>query len=322
MRRGLGLRERIARLPGFRRSVEALPLELQRGRIYLLPTRLGLLVGGLLVAMLLGALNYNNNAGLLLAFLLLAVVLNSAVQAQLGLLGLRLVALDAAPVHAGDELPLRLSLHAASRLREGLRFELGAAQALPDPIAAETLGVVELRLPVPRRGRVDPGPLRISTTRPLGLFRAWAVWRPGATLLVYPALEVPAPPFPGGGGEGSRQARPRRQGMDLQHLRDYRPGDARRDIAWKASARRDGLLVRESERGTESDLEFDWSALAGWPVEARIARLARWVVEAERSRHRYRLRLPDRILGPARGPGHRHRCLEALALWPVEDSPP
>jgi uncharacterized protein (DUF58 family) len=100
------------------------------------------------------------------------------------------------------------------------------------------------------------------------------------------------------------------------HLRAYRQGDPRRNIAWKPSARHGSLLVREHERREGAEIVLDWRELASLPVEARISRLARWVDEAERRNRRYRLRLPGESLGPAQGPAHRHACLRALALLP------
>jgi uncharacterized protein (DUF58 family) len=106
-------------------------------------------------------------------------------------------------------------------------------------------------------------------------------------------------------------------GDDVHHLRNYRAGDAPRTIAWKPSARRGALLVREYEQPAGVDLVLDWQGLAGLPGEARITRLARWVEEAERDGRRYRLRLPTQPpIGPDRGPAHRHACLRALALMP------
>ena len=52
------------------RQPESLPVRLDRRRVYVLPTRFGLFYGVLLAAMLLGALNYNNNPALLLGLLL------------------------------------------------------------------------------------------------------------------------------------------------------------------------------------------------------------------------------------------------------------
>ena len=46
-----------------RHGVDRLPAAIDRRRIYILPTRFGLVVGALLFAMLLAGLNYNSNLG-------------------------------------------------------------------------------------------------------------------------------------------------------------------------------------------------------------------------------------------------------------------
>lgn len=307
----------LTRLPFVRgQQPEALPIVLDRRRIYVLPTRLGLLVAGLLLAMLLGALNYNNNAALVLAFLLMAVVFNSVVMAHLGLAGLRIEGLQAEPVHAGGVLQLRLAAFAGPRAREGLRLrsEDGVEIAL-DGAAEAPLRAV-LPLSAPRRGWQTPGRLRLATIRPLGLVRAWAWWRPTTRMLVYPALESPSPALPGAADAGRGRPKAQRSGEDLHHLRDYRRGDPPRQIAWKASARSGQLRVREQESGVAADVILDWAALGGLEGEARIRRLAAWVIEAERQGRRWRLILPGSVIGPGRGAAHRHACLQALALLP------
>lgn len=310
----------LARLPFVRgRRPEALPVTLDRKRIYVLPTRHGLLVGALILGMLLGALNYNNNPGLMLAFLLAAVVHNGVVMAHLRLSGLRITALHADPVHAGERLALRVRLESGKRSRDGvvLRTMAGDEAALPPTLHAPGADAdVELALPATRRGLLDIGRIRVSTTRPLGLARAWSWWRPQQRVLVYPALERGGPPLPGANSDGARQPRAQRSGEDTHHLREYRSGDAPRQIAWKASARLDRLMVREYEAGTARDVALDWQALRHLGHEQRISRLARWVVEAEREGRRYRLQIPGATIGPARGAEHRHACLRALALLP------
>lgn len=310
----------LARLPFVRgRKPEPLPITLDRKRIYVLPTRQGLLVGVLVLGMLLGALNYNNNPGLMLAFLLAAIVHNGVVLAHLRLSGLRITALHAEPVHAGESLALRLRLESGKRSREGVQLRAAAGEAVDLPANLQITGAdaeVELSIPTARRGLMDLGRLRLSTTRPLGLARAWSWWRPQQRVLVYPALERSGPPLPGAASDGARQPRAQRSGEDTHHLRDYRNGDAPRQIAWKASARLDRLMVREYEAGVARDVMLDWQALRQLPHEQRIARLARWVLEAEREGRRYRLQIPGTTLGPARGPEHRHACLRALALLP------
>lgn len=307
---------RLARLPVVRpRRPEPLPVHIHRGRVYILPTGFGLFLGVMLAAMVLGGLNYNNNPALMLAFLLVAVVHNSFVQAHLLLSGLRVQAVHAEPVHAGQPLRLRVAIEAGGRHdRPGLELRAGDAHAAFDLRAGERSEVVVM-LATARRGWLSPGRLQASTRRPLGLARAWSWLMPDVRLLVYPAPEAEAVPLPEPGGEGAHR-RSRSQGEQPHHLRDYRPGDPLRQVAWKASARSDRLLVREYEASARRELELDWFQLHGLDHEARIRRLARWVVEAEREGSRYRLRLPGQWIGPGRGPEHRHACLRALALMP------
>ncbi len=298
------------------RRPEPLPVTLDRHRIYVLPTGFGLFLGALLAVMLLGALNYNNNPALLLALLLAATALASALQAHLQLSGLRVEAVSAEPVAAGTPLRLRLALARDDRRpRRGLRLAYGPAAACAD-LADTDRTEVDLWLPTTRRGWLDLQRIRLSTTQPLGLVRAWSwVW-PAAPVLVYPTPELQAPPLPDTGSASTR-TRQHPLGDELQQLRPYRQGDARRTIAWKHSARRDALLVREYERPAGTELLLDWHALGPLPHERRIARLARWVDDAEREGRRYCLLLPGQpALGAASGDAHRHQCLRALAVMP------
>src|SRR5690606_3515897 len=221
------------------------------------------------------------------------------------------------PVQAGQPLALRLSLASRDgRTRRGLRADLDGAQAWA---AVPANGSAELVLPLPtrRRGWLHPGRIRISTTQPLGLARAWSRLWPQQRLLVYPRPEPLPPPLPDSSGSLGR-GRPDPLGEEPHQLRAYRSGDAPRTIAWKHSARRDALVVREFERAEGRELVLDWQTLSALATEPRIARLAAWVDQAEREGRRYRLRLPGQAdIGPGRGLDHRHACLRALALLPA-----
>jgi uncharacterized protein (DUF58 family) len=310
--------------PGWRRRLESLarprqpeslPVTLDRRRVYILPSRFGWFFLALLLAMLVGALNYNNNPALLLALLLAGAGNTSLFVAHLQLSGLRIIAIDAEPVAAGK--PLQLGIHARAepgRERSGMRVECGGSVAVLSLEAG--IGEAILTIATAQRGWLDPGRLRISTTRPLGLARAWAWIWPETPLLVYPAPEANGPPLPDGSGDRA-QARLHPAGDDVHHLRTYRRGDARRAIAWKPSARHGALLVREYEQPLGADIVLDWRGLSALAYEDRIRRLARWVDDAEREGRRYRLQLPGQpVLGPSHGIDHRHACLRALALLP------
>jgi len=103
------------------RQPESLPVRFDRRRIYVLPTGFGWFYVALLVAMGIGALNYNNNPALLLGLLLAGAANTSLFAAHLQLSGLQITALSADSVPAGT--PLRVRVHARAepgRERRGL----------------------------------------------------------------------------------------------------------------------------------------------------------------------------------------------------------
>ena len=296
------------------RAPESLPVTLDRKRVYVLPTPFGLFFALLLSAMGLGALNYNNNPALLLGLLLTGTAMASLITAHLQLSGLRIEALSAEPVAAGEALLLKFGASARDgRKRRGLSLRHGEASAT---LSLDDRGEALLSIPTERRGWLGLDRIRISTQRPLGLAVAWSWIWPEQAVLVYPAPEPQGPPLPADISD-TGAARLNRIGDDVHHLRNYRRGDPQRAVAWKPSARRDALLVREYEQPRSAEVTLDWRRLAALPHEHRIRRLAHWVDQAERENRRYQLRLPGQpALGPAQGPAHRHACLRALALLP------
>src|SRR5918993_4339673 len=113
------------------REPEAFPVELHRRRIYVLPTPFGLFFALLLLAMGLGALNYNNNPALLLMLLLAGAAHTSLLAAHLQLSGLGFNAIGAEPVTAGTPLAVRLHARAAAgRERRGPRVDCEGVSAI------------------------------------------------------------------------------------------------------------------------------------------------------------------------------------------------
>ncbi len=311
--RTLALAER--RLPALTRlrAAEKLPILLHRRRIYVLPSPFGIAFAFLVAIMLVGALNYSNNPALLLTCVLAASAWMSLFVGFRTLAGLELVAASAGDCHAGDPAELRCTFAPTARMRPHLQLRWNGVHAAFDLLPGAPPGV-GLRLPTTHRGWLRPGRLKLWTSQPLGLFTIWSWLNPDIAVLVYPAAEQPTPAFPvTAGGRGQRFTQ---GGDEYSGLRDYRVGDPLRRVAWKASARHDALLVRESEFTVGEALEFDFATLAGLDTEARIRRLTAWVLAAEASMRSYALSTPDTRIGPGLGSQHRHACLRALALMP------
>src|SRR5258708_701921 len=120
----LSLAER--RLPALTRlkRAEGLPIALHRRRIYVVPTRFGLTFSLMLIVMLLGALNYNNNPAILLTCLLGAAAYQSVFSGFGAMTRVALRALKALPCSAGDALRLTFFFHGDGRPRHGLRLRM------------------------------------------------------------------------------------------------------------------------------------------------------------------------------------------------------
>jgi uncharacterized protein (DUF58 family) len=296
------------------RQPEALPLTLHRKRIYILPTRFGLFFAVVVGAMLLTSLNYGNNPALLLTFLIGAIGHVSLHQTFRNLNRLSVHRVDGEPVHAGQSMRLRVSLAPAdARPRKGIRVcrDDHAAQIA---IAADGVSSAVLEVATARRGWLPVGRFSLETEMPFGLFVAWSWVHPDTRLLVYPRAETGAPPLPDGAGSGA--AMRRREGEELEGVRDHQRSDPLRLVAWKASARAERLLSKDF-RDTRGDLLIlDFDRIHGLDREARIARLARWVLDARSSDAAFLMRLPGEVLGPGHGAQFCELCLRALALLP------
>jgi uncharacterized protein (DUF58 family) len=301
------------RLPALtqHRRLEELPIELHRRRVYIVPTGFGVAFTLLLLVMMVGSLNYSNNAALLLTCMLGSATVISMLVAFRTLNGLRVRGLRASHALAGQPIDVTFDFE-ATRLRQAVRLDIADSTQAFD-IQGRT--DVTISLPTEYRGWLSMPRFRIWTTWPMGLFRAWSWMHPNYAVLVWPRPEFsgPAPTLP---EEDTRRQRLHR-GEDLAALRDYRSGDSMRHIAWKASARHENLLVKDYEQPeVRQEWRLDWRHLRGLDNEARIARLARWLGEALAQGRQWSLWLPNEVIEPGQGPSHYARCMSALALLP------
>jgi len=294
------------------------PLRLGQRRVFIVPSRGGLLYALALVVMLIGAINYNLALGHALVFLLVGLGIVGMIHTFRNLHGLIIAPGRSAPVFAGEKAHFELTLD-NDRHSPRLGLELEAEKGNPVHVTVNRKKAAKLKIPVTaqQRGWLDLPRIRLSTRYPLGLFTAWAYLQPAMRCLVYPQpIAAPLPsglPTPAGGertGDGGQE--------DFAGFRERQPADSPRHVAWKASARNGGdgpLLIKQFAGGAQVELMFDWALTDDTlPVETRIGILTGWVLAADAADTHFGLRLPDATLPVAGGDQHRQRCLEALAL--------
>lgn len=295
---------------------------LDQANIYILPTKGGWVFALTLLVMLVSAINYQLNLGYVLTFLLAGSGLVSIHMTHGTLRGLTLRLRPAAAVFAGEPARLEVVMsNPSGGARHGVGLRLhqprrGRGSAWCDVPALGQASASLSIVPATRGWHAAPR-LVVETGFPFGLFRAWTHWQPASAVLAYPQPEQPAPPLPSahsapGGAALARQG----QGSELDGVRAWRRGDGLRHVVWKKAARSGQLVSRETSAENSRELWLDWpAAAAAGDAEARLSRLAAWVLAAERQGLVYGLRLPGVLLAPDRGDAHQRRALRELALW-------
>ena len=286
-------------------------------RVYILPTRQGLMFAAVLLVMLTGSINYALGLGFVLTFLLFALAMNAMIHTFRNLANLRVTGGRARPVFAGDIAHFQVHLDNSSdteRYAIGLTRD-GTSNSFVDLPARSSVPAVAA-VPAPRRGTLRPGRLTLFTRYPLGLYRAWSHLDLDLHCMVYPRPAFPALPLPPAAASSGTGAQSGRGQEDFAGLREYHAGDSPRHVAWKAAARDMGLLTKQFSGRAETQLWLDWTQLPGqMAVEERLSHLARWVLDAHAAGFAYGLRLPGRTVDLAAGEAQRETCLEALALF-------
>lgn len=185
----------------------------------------------------------------------------------------------------------------------------------------------------PTRGRYEIVGFTVATKFPFGFLQKTRRFAASGTLVVYPSVDAAAP-LPAGLSEalGERETNRRGLGADLYAIRQYRDGDRRRDIDWKATAKTRKLMVRDRMREDERRVtvrfdprpprELTDADLAAF--EAGVTRAASLATRLAKSGVPVRLATPDAATEFGGTPRHVHDMLRILAVVEPRqrDAPP
>ena len=291
-------------------------MTLKRRRIYILPTRTGIVFGASVFAMLLGSINYGANLGYALTFLLAGLGLVAMQHCHNNLLAMQVRFGGADPVFAGEDAKFKLYLHNdGPGTRHDVLARCGETRDGPVDIPSSATVQLHLRLRADVRGWVRLPRFSVYTVHPGNLFRAWTWVHMDARCLVYPRPAPPGRPFPESSDAlGTRSVRHFEE-TDFVGFRRASPADSPRRVAWKAYARSNQLLVKQFAGGAERPQLFEWQSLSDLDDESRLAQLARWCLDAADAQQSFGLVLPGQTIALGSGDRHLHDCMQALALY-------
>ena len=301
-----------------RRIPRARSVVLDQRRIFIFPSRTGLLFLLALAAMLLAAINYQNNMAFALVFFLFSLFIVAILHTYRNLSGLRIEALRGHATFVGETAEFDVQLQRTGR-RGYYAIELGwpGQPFATASLAAQHSHTAKLFHAATQRGWLQPARLSVSTVYPLGLLRAWTWIDLDIRALVYPRPLAGARPLSDSSGnrDGTRQIK--RGSEDFHDFRAYRSGDSLRHVLWRAYAKGQPLQSKQFEEVLTQSHWLDYDAIEGGS-ERRLGVLCFWVLELQRRNQPFGQQLPGQLLECASGEEHCQHALRMLALFPGE----
>ncbi len=297
-----------------------LPITLNPRKTYILPTRYGYLFIILLLIMLIGSVNYNNNLGFLLTFLLSSMCIVSLYYTNSNIKGIRFVSVLSEPVFAGDPAMFEFTVQVTGSDRVSIFFHFSDQPDLyPETLFTTENNRIRRSKATVRRGIFKPGDITISTVYPFGIFRAWSTISLNLKCDVYPKPIFSSIGFQAGYSEQDGNATPSRSGAeDFQGLDEYQPGDSMQHVSWKKLSAGQGLLTKKFNGLIGNSIVIDWFSLPTQNTETKLSIMSGMILKAHQMNLEYGLRLPGTTIKPASGNQHRHRCFKHLSIFQNE----
>ncbi|OJX67025.1 MAG: hypothetical protein BGO95_09815 [Micrococcales bacterium 73-13] len=198
----------------------------------------------------------------------------------------------------------------------------GLVEAAVPMLRGRASHVERLEIAAPRRSIIEVGPMRITRGDPIGILRREIDWPQVEQVYVHP-VTVRLPSTSAGfvkDVEGQPTSRIVDSDLAFHAIREYIPGDSRRHVHWKSTAKTGRLMVRQFEEtrrariavvldvlaeeyGGEDEFELGVSAAVSLALQA--VRDGREVLAVTSGRHELR-RGPEAAITtlPTRSPKH------------------
>lgn len=286
----------------------------KRSKVYLLPTKMGGYLNGLIFLMFLLSLGYNNNLLLIFTLILFGMNLIWVLQTHFHLNQLRLESLLVENGHALN--PVKFECRWKKEVSPGewlvtledddLRLQVEVQQQDSKRLSGEVV--------LPYRGQFHWTHLKIATDLPFGLYQAWIYFPLTNTTLAYPSLIARSSlpqrdPLDAEGDFSSEKKGP----FGIQGLDSYQ-GESLARISWKHYAKTGDLVVKTGEATREEVVQLELTHTSGKEEkEQALSELATSMVFCHEQQ------IPFLFRGKStKGPGHHQEllreCLKELAL--------
>ncbi|MBH80052.1 MAG: DUF58 domain-containing protein [Gammaproteobacteria bacterium] len=294
-------------------------IRLSQRNIFIFPTQTGFVFGGLLILLIVGAINYQASLVYAVAFLLGSMFLMTILYTFRNLSGLTLELASTRPGFVDEDIEFVLKVgRPKGRGREGI--QLGWPEGIKQwaELYDQEADTIRLFMQAKQRGYLRPGRLLVETYYPLGLLRAWTWVDLEIKSLVYPRPIFGEFPHRESGSRSEGELVDPFGSDDFTDIREYQAGDPTRHILWRSYARSDAVMIKRYSSYLEPRLWLDLEDVSG-STEERLSRLTGLALQATRLENEFGLRLGELVIKPAIGEAHLEHVLRELALYGIRE---
>jgi len=300
-----------------RRIPPASQHKLSNRNIFIMPSRFGFVYLIFVVLLFLLATNYQNNAIMLLSYLMASVFITTMMHSFFNLSGIALSADKKAAGYANTQIAFPIQISSPNK-RVNLNFCFDDQQAFHLPQVIQGEQTVYVSCHYENRGIYSPGRLKIWSEYSLGLFITWTRIDFEQQCTVYPEttpFSKSNSNFTGSGKENSFLENSKPGIDDFFELKRHIPGEPFSRIAWKQFARGQGRLTKHyhQQQGTTCWLKLDDMPHHG--IEKQLQYLCFLVNEYNHAGQVFGLALGQDNIAPSQGEYHFKQCLVALAIY-------
>ncbi len=309
-----------------RTPTAATEVELEQRRIYLLPTGRGFFLIITAVVLLLVGVNYQLSLAYVVAFLLAGLMQAALLTSYRNLRGLIVASGRSPHCRVGDAVAFPITIASPERAREGITLASQNsakqwAHSGPSQLNADERQAVPLRFVAGKRGLLPLAKIIVASRAPYGLIRAWSYVHFEWVALVEPVPETPPPALPKASGADGANTGRTQVAHDPDSLREFVHGDSLRRVAWKQVAKSGEWYTRTGDTGTRHEIDLSWQMtqrrVQPTETEARLSRMAAWLLRAHNENCAYSLSMPNAQLPLADGSQQFADASIVLAVYPL-----
>lgn len=288
-----GLKQQVSQWIAKRFQVDSAKTLLQKDVLVFIYKQ-GFLYLVLILITFIAGINYGNNLILGFCFLLSAILCISFYLTfkQLHDLKIEIVMPEVGQVNQPSIIKLMLKQH--DKTVRYLRIQFSQQEQMI--YVNQVQQTVELPVLPQQRGLYEFGVIKVYSTYPLGLVRAWTYLYPKQKIWI-------APKAHDWQKEHKNQPTTAHDSLDeFKELRAFRQGDSYQNVAWKQVARGQGFFIKMFEaQANHQHLEIDYQQIPALGHEEKLSFMMGLVEQCEQLGDDYALILPHARLESGQG---------------------